>query len=319
MSETVKARLEQAIGRRSMLLDDQTNAVRLVHDAGDGFPGLTVEKWHRAMLVEAHRRDADPEPLLDALIGIAGADTSVFFKARWSRDAAARSGRQVSGPICDGEFEIRESGLRYAVHIVGQEHTGLFLDSRLARDRVRALSGGKRVLNLFSYTGGFGVSAAAGGARSTTNIDNKRSALAVARRNYALNGLYSDSRTFLKADAFEYLSRAVRGKGRYDLVILDPPPISRGPKRRFKVETGYVGLAAKCLRVLSCGGRLLAGLNGGRVSDDGFEDMLRQAAERVGCHARIVEHIGPGPDYPFAPDRPVARFILAQVNARGKK
>jgi 23S rRNA (cytosine1962-C5)-methyltransferase len=170
------------------------------------------------------------------------------------------------------------------------------------------------VLNLFAYTGAFGVAAAAGGARSTTNVDNKRSALEGGRRNYALNGLEGNTRSFLDSDAIRFLNRTARGRGRYDLVVVDPPPRFRRPGgRRFRVHDGYGRLIARSLRVLDTGGVLIAGLNALGVDDGAFEGHLAAAAEETGARLRIVERIGAGSDFPATRNRPSARFAVCAV------
>ena len=189
------------------------------------------------------------------------------------------------------------------------------MDSRPARKQVREIAADKRVLNLFSYTGAFGVAAQAGGAKSTTNIDNKSSALAIAKKNYALNHLTADTRTFLRADVFKYVTRAAKSKGRYDLIILDPPPKSKRPGNRwFNAKTGYAPLLAKCLSLLAPNGQVLAGLNAKHISDTEHEAMLQTAAENKGIPIKVLEKIGPGADFPSADDRPSARFVLVSIN-----
>jgi len=310
-----RAKVDRAVGRRERLLADlpRTDAVRLVNGEADGLGGITVDLLGPALLVERHRRGADAEAVVDALATRFGDRVPVFLKERWSRDRAALSGRQVRGEPCPTEIVARELGLAFSVSLCDGEHVGLFLDSRPARRRVREMAGGRRVLSLFSYRGGFGASAAAGGARSTTNVDNKRSALEIARRNYELNGLPSDTRSFLRDDAVRFAARAAKGRGRYDLVVLDPPPRFRRPgKGMFRIREGYPGLAARCLPLVAPGGHLLAGICAAGVTVAEHRDMMIEAI-RAACVGAVVEdEVGPGEDFPAAQDRPAARYVLVR-------
>ncbi|MCP4677460.1 MAG: class I SAM-dependent rRNA methyltransferase [Deltaproteobacteria bacterium] len=317
MIDSLKELLESALERRDWI-DWQSpgagDAVRLVHATADGFPGITVDLLGGALLVVAHRREADTRPLIEMLARRFGDDTPVFQKERWSKENAKRAGLQVQGLVCSPVFTIRESGLVFMVDLVKDEHIGFFLDSRPARARVRDIAKNRRVLNLFSYTGAFGVAAVTGGARSTTNVDNKRSALTIARQNYELNQLPFNTRTFMRADAIKHLARAVKGKGRYDLIVLDPPPYSQRPgNRSFKAKTGYARLVARCMEILAPGGLLLSGLNAKGVSDHEFEGMLEEAGLIAKKKLEIMEIIGPGKDFPPGANRPLARFALCAI------
>ena len=309
-----------AIARRDGLRDqlkDTTDALRLIHSGADGVPGITVDMLGGVLLVEAHLKEADVSQVVHLLVRRFG-DTPIFCKERWSHESAGRAGTQIHGPVCSPELWVREENLMFRLHLTREEHIGLFLDSRAARAMVRTIAAGRRVLNLFSYTGAFGVAAQAGGARSTTNVDNKRSALATAQINYEANGLPWDTRTFLRGDAFKYLTRALRGKGSFDLVILDPPPNSKRPGNRwFRAKTGYGPLAAKCIGLLDTGGLLLAGLNASSVSDGEFEDMVHHASELAHKPLETVRWLGPGEDFPPCDDRPVARFALCSFGTQG--
>ncbi|MCK9523069.1 MAG: class I SAM-dependent methyltransferase [Proteobacteria bacterium] len=303
--------------RRALARAENTDAFRVIHSAADGFAGLTVDSLGPALLVEQHRADADPSALIAALVALVGADVPIFLKMRFGRDPAQYGGRQVSGPPHGGVLDVCEDGLRFRVHLLGETHIGLFLDGRKARALVAAKTAGKRVLNLFSYTGGFGVAAATGGARSTVNIDNKASALRLAERNYAANGLAFDARTFFRCDALDYLRRAARQQARFDWIILDPPPRFYSHRRLWEMHRDYGKLLARCLAVVAPEATLMAGLNALRASDDAFVDMV---AEAFGAHPDIAWEVrqfaGPGDDFPFSADRPVARFALIAVRPR---
>ncbi len=291
-------------------------ALRIVHAEADGFDGLTLDRYGPLYVLEQHRRDAPVEELLSACSDRFGRDAPVYLKHRYSRDEALRSGAQVAGEPHSPEVVIDEEGLRFAVNVAQGEHTGLFLDARAARRLVRGLASGRRVLNLFSYTGAFGVAAGAGGARATTNVDNKKTALAVARRNYELSGVDADTRSFLASDVISYLKRAKKGRGRFDLIIVDPPPRFDlpGKKRRFDARTGYGRLVARCLAVLEPGGTVLAGLNALFVTDEAFGRSLKEGADLAERALRVGRWIEPDRDVPPCESRPRARFVLCSAD-----
>jgi len=311
---TVPELLDAALERRHALLEE-LSCLRLIHGDDDGFDGLTVDLYGPALLVEQHRPEADAEPLLDALAFRYDDDHPIFFKHRCLHTDAGREGNQVRGAPHSSALVVEERGLRFAVDLAKGMHTGLFLDSRPAREAVRRHAVGRRVLNLFSYTGAFGVAADSGGARSTTNVDSKKTALNAARRNYALNDASVDTRTFLTDDAIRFLNRAARGRGRYDLVVVDPPPRFRRRRRgaRFDAREGLFRLIARCVKVVEPGGLLLVGLNTRAVDDQSFDRHLDEGAALAERELVPVERIGAGADFPSAAGRPIARFVMCEV------
>ncbi len=316
-------------------------AFRLIHGTGDGVDGITVDVLGRAILVEQHRRWAPAEPMTRAVAERFGADVPVFLKRRWSSDPAARGGVQVSGgalptPDDDGGDDdesthanrvvVKEPGTRgaaFEVWLTGEEHYGVFLDSRPARERVRAMSKFKKVLNLFSYTGGFGVAAAVGGALWTHNVDSKLPCLRAARKNYALNGVEvdpADPRVFRRADVIRFLTKRFAAKDvarekKYDLVVVDPPPrFSRKSDWAFEAELHTGKLLAMCAGALTdTDATLIAGINALTVTDARFVEMIDEASALCGRKLTPVEWIGPGEDFPACPYRPTARFVVLNV------
>jgi 23S rRNA (cytosine1962-C5)-methyltransferase len=319
-SAEAEAAFAVALRRRGGLADGADGAdgcLRLIHGAADGFPGVTVDRYGPAWLVERHRADADVAAVVALLVARFGAGAPIVVKRRDSRAAADLDGAQVAGaPLDPAGLVVSEGGLRFAVWPTRGEHVGLFLDGRLARGVVRRVAAGRRVLNLFAYTCAFGVAAAAGGARSTTNVDAKRSALAAGRSNYERNGLPVDTRTFVEADAIEHLRRGARGRGRYDLVVVDPPGrFRRRGGRGFEAAEGYGRLVARCLRLLEPGGLLLAGHNTLQADDADLAAYVAAGAAAAPARLRLVEAIGPGPGFPSPSDRPVSRFRLYEREA----
>ncbi len=209
--------IDAALERRAGL---PLEALRLIDGRGDELPRFTLERYGDAVRASGGPEQAPLLPLLRAR----------FETLFW------RFGHGEQGGPPEAERVVHEAGLRFDVRLRGHRNTGIFLDGRPARAWVRAHSEGRRVLNLFAYTCGFGMAAAAGGARSTTNVDAVPSVLARGRANYENNGLSFDTRSFWRSDVFEALRRAKRSGARFEGIILDPPPQPSGGGRGKRVD-----------------------------------------------------------------------------------
>ena len=286
----IAARLRFAIRRRDAL---PFEAVRVFDGAGDGAARLIVERYGSAWYA---RGAPDMAATLPAIRAAIPADAPLFW--RFGHE-------QIGGPRDDdGRREVDELGMRFRVVLDGRRNVGLFLDGRSARAWVRAHSVGRRVLNLFAFTCGFGVAAAAGGARSTVNVDSSRSALDWGRDHYALNDLGFDSRTFWRSDAVSALRHLARRDARFDAVVLDPPPVPARSRngRRVDVAHHLGGLMARAWARLDDGGWL----------------MVLVATDRVDLDAAITVAALPppswigrsGPDFTPAPDRAGLRVLV---------
>ncbi len=174
----------------------------------------------------------------------------------WGKEQYQRLGRTGREQV------VREQGLRFSVNLSDYLDTGLFLDHRVTRARVRAEVGGKRFLNLFAYTGAFTVYAAAGGAHETTTVDLSPHYLEWGERNLALNGLQGAQHHFERADALRWLRETDRSL-RYDLIVLDPPSFStsKAMERRFEIQRDHPRLVADALGRLAPGGTLYFSTN----------------------------------------------------------
>lgn len=202
------------------------------------------------------------------------------------------------------EFEVHESGLKFLVDLETYVDTGLFLDHRPLRSRVRALAEGKAVLNLFSYTGSFSVFAAAGGARATTSVDLSNTYLEWARRNFVLNGLSGERHRFEREDVRRWLEVAREAGERFDLIVVDPPVFSNSKRMDgvFDVQRDHRALLLACAGVLAADGEIYFSTNlrgfrfeatmpGFEVSDISLktipEDFRNQSIHRCWRIARI--------------------------------
>ena len=184
----------------------------------------------------------------------------IAFKHRPRRHAGAQ--HEKTGKAGQ-DFLVVEGGLRFWVNLEAYLDTGLFLDHRALRARVREQARGRRMLNLFAYTGSFTVHAAAGGAVSSTSVDLSNAYLAWAGRNFAANGVDRERHRLVRADVLRWLQEAPGSATRYDLIVLDPPVFSNSAAMTgtLDVQRDHPQLIASCLRLLAPGGELYFSTN----------------------------------------------------------
>lgn len=319
---TLDERLRRAAERRWRLARrGDLSAFRLVNEAGDGLPGLAVDVYGDWLVAQVY--DAADERRLDevldalARLGFAG----VYLKRRPKqanvivdgRDEALSPSAPVRGEAAPDPLVIHEHGLPYAVRLGEGLSTGIFLDQRDNRARVRAMASGARVLNLFCYTGAFTVAAAAGGARETVSVDASARLLERARENLAGAGLSTEAHRFERADVFEALARLHEEGARFDLVVADPPTYSKTRASRWTSGADWVDLAEACLRVLAAGGAMLACSNDRRLRQNALRRHLHEAARRAGVEPRQMKDLPCPADFPAPAGRePHLKSVLVR-------
>jgi 23S rRNA (cytosine1962-C5)-methyltransferase len=203
---------------------------------------------------------------------------------------------------------VREHGVPYEVDLLRGQKTGAFLDQRENRVRVGALSRGRRVLNLFSYTGGFSLHAALGGATHVTSVDVAAGAHVTAQASFKRAGVDPARHAFVAADVFGFLERAVAKGERWDLVVCDPPNMAPSAATRGRALTSYRKLHAACAAVLARGGVLCAASCSSHVSLDDFLGTLTDDA--LGrADLRVTEIRGAAADHPVLPGFPEGRYL----------
>lgn len=321
--EPVHDRLAHALARRRRLgLLPDTNAVRLVHGPGDGLPGLVIEQWGSVLTAQIHvGRAAPPDAELRDLCEQAriATNAAAVYRKHFVRDRSfASSVRGAArrpdageprehhdpqpwlGDAVAPEIAVREHGATFLIRPYDGFSVGLFLDQRDNRLRVRQRAAGRRVLNTFSYTGGFSVCAALGGAAETASVDVSRKALEWSQRNFAANGLDTGRHRFYCRDVLDFFRRAERQGRRYDLIILDPPTFARAGRtgRTFAIESDLARLVAGAVRLAEPGAELLVCTNHRGTSCAALERAVRDAAPA----ARVRERPALPADFPGDPD-----------------
>jgi len=296
--------LRDAAERRYGLAHDaDTTCFRWLNEAGDGTPGLAADVYGEHVVLHAYQ-DGDFTSFAEDLVerGAAG----VYLKRRpksasrldESAIRALAPADPIAGVAAEAESEVRENGIPYLVRLGDGLSTGLFLDQRANRARVRDESGGARVLNLFSYTCAFSIAAATGGAREVVSVDAAKKQLERGARGFAHAGLDAALHETIADDAFDVLDRMARRGRTFDLVICDPPTFSSTKRTRFTSGKMWIDLAARLLRVLAPGGRILATSNDRRASQADLRNAFRQAAKATEVRLAQVKDLSPPTDYP---------------------
>lgn len=273
-----------AIGRP---LAEGTDAARL---SDEDVAGLVVDVYGPVAVFHVYRAFDEGEllRLADELMAQRPAVSTVYVKhrpkeARTSSDGgthAAAPVMPVRGPPVEG-VTAHEAGLAYDIRPPNGLSVGLYVDSSRARAWVRRNAQGRTVLNLFSYTCGFGVNALAGKATRVVNVDASRKVLDWGVRNYELNGLSVSPKDFISGDAFDWLHRFAKKSERFDLVIADPPGFATTKTSRFSAVNDYHRLVAAAARVLAPKGTLLALCNVHGLSTRDFDAHLRRGAPEL--------------------------------------
>jgi len=319
-----QTRLDAAWTRRAPLhADPATTAHRLLNGAGDGFPGLTVDRYAGVLVANLYEEQqaGTAGPVLRTLAERCGAATAYAKRRpRQARvlDEAARQALAPSEPLFGPaveEVEVAENGLRALVRPGEGLSTGLFLDMRETRAWVRSEAAGRTVLNCFAYTCAFGVAALLGGAARVANLDVSRRYLDWGQRNYLANGLSPVRTDFIFGDVFDWLQRFARQGQAFDLVLLDPPSFATTRRTRFAVEQDYYRLAALAAPVVAPGGRLVACANTHTLPEGGFLAQLRRGLAGLPFTFAGVAH-EPALDFPVAPgEQPYLKVCVINRDA----
>ena len=285
---------------------EKTTAFRLLHGEGDGCPGLFVDVYgdhlvaHLAADEAVQRRDIIVAALAD--LGFSGVYEKIHprQKNELSKGGLADLSPEHAswGQDAPEDLVIHEWGVPYAVRLGDGLRTGIFLDQRDNRRRVRDLAEGATVLNLFAYTCAFSIAAAAGGARETVSVDASKKALERGRQGFAIAGCEGKHR-IIRDDAFEVLRRlGERAKERFELVIVDPPTYSKTRRWRWKSGRDWQRLAAMAMAVTARGGSLLLSSNDERMSAQRFRRHVHDGARQAGVVVAQMKDLRPPADYP---------------------
>jgi len=318
----MQRRLGTALTLRATFADvGDTTAYRLVNGEGDGLPGLVVDRYGDYLLLQLYCSGWRPHlglvvQVLQELLEPAG----IYEKTRPrnTRELEAVSDNKIYGRLLTGTpapklLPVRENGLTFLVSLEQGLNTGLFLDQRLHRRTLMTRVAGKRLLNLFAYTGAFSVAAAAAGARHVTSVDASPYYTDWARENFGANRLNPKQHVFLVGDCLVALADLQRRSQAFDIVLMDPPSFSTTAKSRFTTRGGTSDLVAAALPLLSDGGMLIASSNHQKVDVADYLKELRRGALQAECDLQVIALGGQPEDFPYPVTFPEGRYLKSVV------
>ncbi len=292
---------------KKKLLPDSTDGYRIANADADYLPGLIVDTYASCVVFQIHT--AGMEKLREAVVaGIESLDPDTIversdIEARRQDQVSPVRPRVVKGQV-DGAVEFHEAGVRMLADPLDGQKTGFYLDQRDARILAASLARGRRVVNLFSYTGGASVAAALAGAEQVISVDTSKPALSVAEDIFRLNGLDPASGTyeFVESDVFEYLTdlgetNGAPGGGASALLICDPPAFAKHRDALENAEKAYLRLNRLCLQTLKPGDLLLTSSCSGLIDRETFTGIVRHAAGAAGKRVSILRELEASPDH----------------------
>jgi 23S rRNA (cytosine1962-C5)-methyltransferase len=315
-AEFVARRLLDAADRRHTLgLGDPHGGARLVFSEADGLPGLTVDRYGDVAVVQLVTAGAERwrDVIVPTVAGLPGIAT---VYERSDTDGRRREGLEprtglVAGRLLPDELTFAEGSWRFLVDVERGHKTGFYLDQRPARAMLARLAPGRRVLNVFSYTGAFSVVAARAGAASVVSVDSSGTSLTLAQRQAELNGVNAGE--LVEADAFTELRRCRDRAVQFDLIVLDPPKLAATTAQVDKASRAYKDLNLLALKLLAPGGILMTFSCSGAVDASLFRKIVAGAALDARREAVVVDQLHQPADHPVPLSFPEAEYLHGLV------
>ena len=296
-------RFRSALNLRHGMFDAATTGYRCIHGESDGWPALVLDRYEGTAVLKLYSAVwfARAEAVAALIQEHVGVQRLVVRLSRNIQKAAAREaltdGAVILGPPVEGPVLFRENGLIFEADVLKGQKTGFFLDQRENRMKVGELARGRSVLNTFSFSGGFSVYAARGGATSVTDVDISAHALEAAKRNFVHNSATTGEcrHELIKADAFDWLAQA---RTQFGVVVLDPPSLAKKESDRKSAMDAYARLASMGIDRVERGGIVVAASCSAHVAASEFFAIARAAARKSGRRFAELAMTGHPPDHP---------------------
>lgn len=304
-----RAKIDRAIQLRKSIVDfATTNAYRLLHAEGDFLPGLIADVYKDTLVLQISITGIEQRKELFFDIFRKVGYSSIYLRSSGSSKKnldVKTEGIWIAGEN-KGPFEVMENRLRFMIDVVEGQKTGFFLDQRDNRELVKRFSANKKVLNAFSYTGGFSVYAQAGGAQEVHSLDISADAVKGAEENVLLNFPTACHKSIAK-DCFEYLKDMPENY--YDLIILDPPAFAKSAAAVDRAARGYKDINMRAFRKIKRGGMLFTYSCSQHITKDLFQKIIFGAAADSGRNVRILFQLHQPADHPVNLYHPEGEYL----------
>ncbi|MCJ7623217.1 MAG: class I SAM-dependent rRNA methyltransferase, partial [Anaerolineaceae bacterium] len=313
-----RKKIKEAIGlRETFIPPGETEMYRLVNAESDGIPGLIVDRYGEVLVIQCLSagiefwRDVIVEHLID-LTGIQKIFERSDVEVRKLEGLTERVG-PLHGNGFSKQFQMNENGLNFWIDIAQGHKTGFYLDQRRNRAVLRGLVNKRIVLDCFSYSGAFSVSALAGGAEKVISLDSSSEALQICEKNVELNGFSNKDHEIIEGDVFTTL-RTFRDKGMsFDAIILDPPKFAPTVALKQRAARGYKDINLLAFKLLRQNGLLFSFSCSGGISSEFFQQIVAGAALDAGVQVRIMDFLSQSPDHPIAINFPEGRYLKGLI------
>lgn len=307
-------RLEQAQKWRDWLaVRDGLNSYRLIAGESDGLPGVTIDRFSNFLVLQLLSAGADYQrPVLVAALQQLYPDCSIYERsdvAVRKKEGLALTQGSVSGEMPPALLPIEEHGMKLLVDIQQGHKTGYYLDQRDSRFATRGYVENKRVLNCFSYTGGFAVSALMGNCLQVISVDTSQEALDIAKQNVELNQLDLSKAEFLRDDVFKLLRKYRDNDEKFDVIIMDPPKFVENKNQLSGACRGYKDINMLACQLLNPNGILMTFSCSGLMTTELFQKIIADAALDAGRELQFIEQFRQAADHPVIASYPEGLYL----------
>jgi 23S rRNA (cytosine1962-C5)-methyltransferase len=312
-----KKQLQRACNLRATVIDSNTTGYRLFNGEGDGLPGLICDRYDNTAVIQLDGPGPEGFWNTDNIAGWVARQMSLDHVYLKSQARQGGKGRALMGNEPAEPVSFLENGIRFTADVVLGQKTGFFLDQRDNRASIGTLARGRRVLNLFGYTGGFSVYAGLGDASSVTTVDLAAPALRLADNHWQNNNLPPALHRTVQADVFSYLTGMHHEKKLWDLVIVDPPSFAPSRNAIEKAKTAYKSLIAAAANVTARDGLLAVASCSSHIPLTLFIDLCENGVSQARRKATILRVLGQPADHPSPlplPEFRYLKFILMRID-----